>query len=881
MVKAYLRYEQSSSFGVVYSPTSDVVFDVSGRLVLSGSLESLQVWNVKQGALVTSMSPERTSKERPISVTRIAVGPDGAAAAGYSDGSIRLWNTADSTCIVTLNGHRGAVSALRFNKDGSRLASGSNDTDIIMWDVIAQAGLFRLRGHIDAVTDVCFVGDNTLLSSSKDTFVKRWQLTTQHCAQTLVGHHAEVWSLDVDGNGQFLVTGSTDAELRLWSIPDPNADIVLLGAIPRSDKTRVNRIRFSAGGSRLLVQGTGNHLELFRARTQDEIKKKVQRRQRRLREKGNTAGADEVTVQAADYLESQRVVRTEDKQRSFSASGDRLAVGLADNSIAVFDVSGDGTDEISKPVHVIDEAGHRSGVRAVCLSRDDTMIASASRGSVKVWNLATQRCVRTLPSGYGLCIAFVPGDQHVLVGTKTGHLELYSLGSAQLLQRIEAHSGALWSIDVHPSGRGFVTGGADHDLKFWIFELIDKADADGEPTSSRKRTRTLGAVHSRTLRLDEDVLFVKFSPDGRYVAVAMLDATIRVFHEDSLKFYLSLYGHRLPALCMDISSDGTLLCSAGADKSLKIWGLDFGDCHKSLLAHDDSVMAVKFVPGTHYVFTASKDKQIRFWDADKFEQIYALSGHQAEVWGLAVSRAGRTLVSAGNDRSIRVWSETEEQVFLEEERETRLEELFEEGVVEKESAGVVGALPESGLPDPTTFQSASAVDKQSLATVRTGERLMEAIDFVEAELASLEGRTPDKPSSNPMLLGLTPFAFMTKVLSEARPNELEVALVVLPFTYAKRLLLILEDMLLQGDAIELYVRCVLFLLQTHHQRLIAADEMGPHFVTLRDRMRQRLRAQKDLVGYNMAAITFLKQEVDSRSNSDFYEARDALSQCMS
>lgn len=610
MVKAYLRYEQSSSFGVVYSPTSDVVFDVSGRLVLSGSLESLQVWNVKQGALVTSMSPERTSKERPISVTRIAVGPDGAAAAGYSDGSIRLWNTADSTCIVTLNGHRGAVSALRFNKDGSRLASGSNDTDIIMWDVIAQAGLFRLRGHIDAVTDVCFVGDNTLLSSSKDTFVKRWQLTTQHCAQTLVGHHAEVWSLDVDGNGQFLVTGSTDAELRLWSIPDPNADIVLLGAIPRSDKTRVNRIRFSAGGSRLLVQGTGNHLELFRARTQDEIKKKVQRRQRRLREKGNTAGADEVTVQAADYLESQRVVRTEDKQRSFSASGDRLAVGLADNSIAVFDVSGDGTDEISKPVHVIDEAGHRSGVRAVCLSRDDTMIASASRGSVKVWNLATQRCVRTLPSGYGLCIAFVPGDQHVLVGTKTGHLELYSLGSAQLLQRIEAHSGALWSIDVHPSGRGFVTGGADHDLKFWIFELIDKADADGEPASSRKRTRTLGAVHSRTLRLDEDVLFVKFSPDGRYVAVAMLDATIRVFHEDSLKFYLSLYGHRLPALCMDISSDGTLLCSAGADKSLKIWGLDFGDCHKSLLAHDDSVMAVKFVPGTHYVFTASKDKQV-------------------------------------------------------------------------------------------------------------------------------------------------------------------------------------------------------------------------------------------------------------------------------
>ena len=39
---------------------------------------------------------------------------------------------------------------------------------------------------------------------------------------------------------------------------------------------------------------------------------------------------------------------------------------------------------------------------------------------------------------------------------------------------------------------------------------------------------------------------------------------------DSFKIFLSLYGHKLPVLCMDISSDGALLVTGFADKNLKI-----------------------------------------------------------------------------------------------------------------------------------------------------------------------------------------------------------------------------------------------------------------------------------------------------------------------
>lgn len=55
---------------------------------------------------------------------------------------------------VTLTGHKGAVTALRYSASGAQLASGAQDTDVILWDVVAEAGLFRLRGHTSEVTDL-------------------------------------------------------------------------------------------------------------------------------------------------------------------------------------------------------------------------------------------------------------------------------------------------------------------------------------------------------------------------------------------------------------------------------------------------------------------------------------------------------------------------------------------------------------------------------------------------------------------------------------------------------------------------------------------------------------------------------------------------------
>jgi U3 small nucleolar RNA-associated protein 12 len=59
---------------------------------------------------------------------------------------------------------------------------------------------------------------HALVSSSKDMLVKVWDLATQHCVQTVVGHRSEVWSIAVNHDETRLITGSAAPSLRLYRV---------------------------------------------------------------------------------------------------------------------------------------------------------------------------------------------------------------------------------------------------------------------------------------------------------------------------------------------------------------------------------------------------------------------------------------------------------------------------------------------------------------------------------------------------------------------------------------------------------------------------------------------------------------------------------------
>lgn len=105
-----------------------------------------------------------------------------------------------------------------------------------------------------------------------------------------------------------------------------------------------------------------------------------------------------------------------------------------------------------------------------------------------------------------------------------------------------------------------------------------------------KKTGVMKLKEIRSYPLGEEIHCAKFSPDGKFYAIAFIDATMKVFFADSSKLFLTMYGHNLPVLSFDISSDGALMVSGSADKTVKLWGMDFGNCKRSLFAHQESVM---------------------------------------------------------------------------------------------------------------------------------------------------------------------------------------------------------------------------------------------------------------------------------------------------
>ena len=90
------------------------------------------------------------------------------------------------------------------------------------------------------------------------------------------------------------------------------------------------------------------------------------------------------------------------------------------------------------------------------------------------------------------------------------------------------------------------------------------------------------------------------------------------------------------------------------------------------------------------------------------------------MWSLAVSKGGAFMVSGSHDRSIRIWDQTQEQVFLEEEREKELEDAFE------------ADLEQESVPDGVGVDAKSKVTTTTAANLKDAERLAEAIDLAEA-----------------------------------------------------------------------------------------------------------------------------------------------------
>ncbi|KAM9344035.1 WD repeat-containing protein 3 [Pholidichthys leucotaenia] len=910
LTKQYLRYVASAVFGVIGSQKANITYVTlrggeRGRYVAVAACEHVFIWDVRKGEKVLILQGQKHE------VTFLCTSPDGIhIAVGYEDGVVRIFSLLNGESNICFNGHKSAISVIHYDALGARLVTGSKDTDVIVWDIINECGLYRLRGHKDMVTQALLLKDkNLLVTCSKDSFVKWWDLDTQHCFKTVVGHRSEVWGMLLLNEENRLLTGSADSELRAWDInylegekaegePKVKKGKTLLededndddhgegvdesleerilsctkaGSILREARDRVVSLTADSKARVIACHGNDSVLELFTVLSEEEVQKKMSKKLKKAKKKAAKV-QEEANPDVKRTLKDEIIRLTNIKASAkirwvdcLSCPGGELKVALLlqNNTVETYSLkTSDKTPTANKTARLT-IGGHRTDVRTLAFSSDNLAVLSASGDTVKVWNRSTLQVIRTMACEYALCSLFVPGDRQIILGTKSGKLQIFELSSGSLLETVDAHDGALWSMCLAPDQRGIITGSADKTVKFWEFELVKDRE------TSHKR---LAVKHTRTLQLEDDVLCVRFSPDHRLLAVSLLDCTVKVFYTDTLKFFLSLYGHKLPVLCLDISHDSTLIATGSADRNVKIWGLDFGDCHRSMFAHDDSVMFLQFVPKTHLFFTVGKDRKIKQWDADKFEHIQTLEGHHREVWCLAISPNGDHIVSSSHDKSLRLWERTREPIILEEEREMEREAEFEESLAK-------GDMPV--VPGETAGEAAPA-GKKTVETVKAAERIMEALELYREETRKMEeyqyfsekaGKELPPPKPNPILVAfgnVSPSRYVLDVIKKVRSSELEVSLLVLPFPYIPELLKLFSSYVQQGLEVELVCRCLFFLLKIHFGQISSNQMLLSVIDELRTNTLSKVREIRDVLGFNSAALQFLQREIESKEEVMFF-----------
>jgi WD40 repeat protein len=537
-------------------------FDPACRVVAAGA-EKLTLWDLTTGQALAGLGPFSW-------ITCLSFSADGTTlATGHDDGSLRLWDVTTRQPLASLRGPHTHVSAVALSPDGKMLASAGEEKLIELWDVPGRSPVRILAGHTDRISALAWHPTlPRLYSAGWDTTVRVWDTETGEPVILLNSHAAQVHALAVSADGALLASADSANQIHLWDLgrhetvrvwPDQGAEVRALAFSP--DGRRLAR-----GGGDGVVLVKDLHLDRNGDFPIDGMGLRggvgVPPDGKRLHAVSpgcSMRSWDVETGAPLPKLKEAGVLRV----GALSPDGRRVAGSLALGTKSEKDRPGAQTvptlflwDAASgKRVALLD--GQAPPITSLAFSPDSKVLASGNymRSDVWVWSAETGEILLLINGAVEDCsieaVAIHPNGKWVAAagidwmatGGSDGAVALWDFTTGTLVAQFGR--GAM-ALSFHPSGERLATASTGRSVQVW--------EIPG------------GKLLAELKEPPEMVSSVAYSPDGKWLACAADDFTLRLWDANTFSL-LAVTPLDIIVKSLCFSTDGKSLFTANVNGS--------------------------------------------------------------------------------------------------------------------------------------------------------------------------------------------------------------------------------------------------------------------------------------------------------------------------